>query len=101
MEHLLVALLCAALFLSVRYGGSSQYHIRIVRVAEPAVRTTAVPKPRPAAAPITEAAEIRSALVNLGCQMARASRIAEAAMDQGTDFDSRLRWALQNVTAAA
>lgn len=103
MEHALVAALAIALFFSLRYAGRSTYRVKIVRVpVAPVTTRTAAPKvARPAAAPIADAAEIRSALVNLGCKMARASQIAEAAMTQGTDFDSRLRWALQNVTAAA
>jgi hypothetical protein len=42
------------------------------------------------------AAEITSALINLGMPQAKARKLAEKAMEQGRDFDSRIRWAMQN-----
>ena len=40
--------------------------------------------------------DIRSALLNLGCEKGKAIQVAQMAMGQGKDFDSRLQWALRN-----
>lgn len=41
-------------------------------------------------------ADLSSALVNLGCRKEKADMVAKQAMEQGKDFDSRLKWALSN-----
>lgn len=40
--------------------------------------------------------DIRSALLNLGCEKGKASDVARKAMGQGKDFTTRLQWAIQN-----
>jgi Holliday junction resolvasome RuvABC DNA-binding subunit len=51
---------------------------------------------RPAVRSISELqeSELVSALVNLGCRKEKAQEVARKA--QGSDFDSRLKWAIQN-----
>jgi hypothetical protein len=41
-------------------------------------------------------ADLQSALVNLGMQHQQAVLLAGKAMQQGKDFDSRIRWAIRN-----
>jgi hypothetical protein len=40
--------------------------------------------------------EVCSALLNLGCAKQKAREVAKLAIEQGKDFDSRLRWAIRN-----
>jgi hypothetical protein len=41
-------------------------------------------------------ADIVSSLVNLGCDRQKAREVAKRAMEQGKDFDTRIKWAIQN-----
>lgn len=41
-------------------------------------------------------ADLSSALINLGCEGKKAQSVAKQAMEQGKDFDTRLKWALSN-----
>ena len=41
-------------------------------------------------------ADLSSALINLGCRKEKADSVAKQAMEQGKDFDTRLKWALSN-----
>lgn len=41
-------------------------------------------------------AELISALVNLGCPRQKSQELAKEAIGKGSDFDSRIKWALQN-----
>lgn len=43
-----------------------------------------------------EKSDIASALRNLGCKKEKAQSVAHQAIGKGTDWDSRLKWALQN-----
>lgn len=61
------------------------------RSAGGAVTSPAVP-----IRPSQEELDIVSALVNLGCEKSKAPMVASAAMKQGKDFDSRVKWAVQN-----
>jgi hypothetical protein len=45
-------------------------------------------------------ADIASALVNLGMEKLKARKVASEAMGQGKDFDSRVRWAINQGAAA-
>jgi hypothetical protein len=38
--------------------------------------------------------DVSSALVNLGCERQKARELAKQAMEQGEDFDSRIKWAI-------
>jgi hypothetical protein len=40
--------------------------------------------------------QVASALVNLGCKPQKAREVAKKAIEQGKDFESRVRWAIQN-----
>lgn len=40
--------------------------------------------------------DLISALVGLGCEKGKALQVAKRAMRQSSDFDSRLKWAVQN-----
>lgn len=46
--------------------------------------------------PSQDEADLVSALLNLGCEKGKALKVAKAAMGQGGDFDSRVKWAVQN-----
>ena len=115
MEHAAIVLLSIALLLSLRYGGPRHYHVRIVRIhslgvkaeqrenrreTTPAVRFESPtdfkwnsPVPAP---PAAEESDIASALVNLGAKREKAKAVAHQAIEKGSDWDSRMKWALQN-----
>jgi len=115
VEHAAIVLLSIALLLALRYGGPRHYHVRIVRVqplglkaeqrenrreTTPAVRFE-IPKDfqwnSPVPAPATkEESDIASALMNLGAKREKAKAVAHQAIKKGSDWDSRMKWALQN-----
>jgi hypothetical protein len=59
------------------------------------IRDSGVQKTLEAARAVAEG-EVASALVNLGCKPQKAREVAKKAIEQGKDFESRVRWAIQN-----
>jgi hypothetical protein len=84
-----------------RYGampvGGKQRRGNLGGGSLPAVRSISDPgvtKTLEAAKAVAEG-EVCSALVNLGCDKQKARELAKQAMQNGKDFDSRIRWAIQ------
>ena len=46
--------------------------------------------------PSQDEADLASALLNLGCEKKKALDVARSAMFHGQDFDTRIKWAMQN-----
>jgi hypothetical protein len=65
------------------------------RPAIQSIRDAGVQKTLDAARAVAEG-EVASALVNLGCKPQKAREVAKKAIEQGKDFESRVRWAIQN-----
>ena len=59
------------------------------------IRDSGVQKTLETARAVAEG-EVASALVNLGCDKQKAREVARKAIEQGKDFESRVRWAIQN-----
>jgi hypothetical protein len=67
----------------------------VLRGGKRGVRAVTVPPPV-SIRPSQDEADLVSALLNLGCEKGKALKVARAAMGQGVDFDSRVKWAVQN-----
>jgi len=52
--------------------------------------------PAVAIRPSQDEADLASALLNLGCEKKKALDVARSAMFHGQDFDTRIKWAMQN-----
>jgi hypothetical protein len=68
----------------------------VLRGGKRGVRAVTVPPAVQSIRPSQDEADLVSALLNLGCEKGKALKVAKAAMGQGVDFDSRVKWAVQN-----